>query len=530
MSTTAGPAAAATPAPAGSAQQPPSEDPRYQPLPDGFRLRLRADTATHRTPDGAIVLIGGSPTRSIRLSPAAVRLLAGPTLTVTDAAAALVARRLLDGNLADPEVTAPLPVADLTVVVPVRDRPAQLDRCLAALRSTSSPAPAPSDADSTPTALPRLLVVDDASHDPAAVAAVAARHGAEVIALSTNVGPAGARNAGLTAVTTTAVAFVDSDVTAPLPALVALTAQLADPRVALVGPLVRGVLRSPRPRWFERYDAGASSLALGERRCSVAVGAAVGWLPSACLVARTAALRSLDRTGFDDAMRVGEDVDLVWRTLAAGWTVRYEPGVEVGHDVRAGLGEMLSRKLLYGTGSGPLADRHGDAVAVARLTPLMAAAGAGILLRRPWSVTLAAAATWSARRSVAATLPEFDGRGRTADLLALRGLGWSVRQESALLLRHWWPAAAVGCAVSPTVRRMVGSAVLVDTAVALTLDRPLRRPDLPGVGLPTLLVGRRLDDLAYGLGVWVGAVRSRSWRGLAVDVVRRRSGRRTTAG
>ena len=51
------------------------------------------------------------------------------------------------------------------------------------------------------------------------------------------------------------------------------------------------------------------------------------------------------------------------------------------------------------------------------------------------------------------------------------------------------------------------TAVLVDLAMYLQ-----ERPELD---TPTALVGRRLDDLAYGLGLWVGAVRSRSARCLA---------------
>ena len=39
--------------------------------------------------------------------------------------------------------------------------------------------------------------------------------------------------------------------------------------------------------------------------------------------------------GFDESLTVGEDVDLVWRLVAAGWTVRYEPGATVRHPMRA---------------------------------------------------------------------------------------------------------------------------------------------------------------------------------------------------
>ncbi|WGL54125.1 mycofactocin biosynthesis glycosyltransferase MftF [Nocardioides sp. BP30] len=487
----------------------PTGGPGSRPLPGGFRVRLRDDVARYpgATP-GESILIGGSPARSIKLSARAAAMLEGPVLGVTDSASGVLARRLLDANVADPELGDGVDPAEVTVVVPVRDRAEQLDRCLTALAGL------------------RVVVVDDASREPDAVHAVVRRHRAQIVALPTNLGPAGARNAGLRQVTTPLVAFVDSDVTADAAALRGLAAHFADPALAVVGPLVRGSIASLRPRWFERYDAAASSLALGRRACSVAVGAAVGWLPSACLVARTAVLRDLGGPqggaggGFDASMRVGEDVDLVWRLLEAGWRVRYDPTFEVRHDVRDSLRSILGRKVLYGTGSAPLAARHGDAVAVARLTPLMAAAGAGVLLRRPWSLALSVAATWWARRSVRRALPPFDDQSAVATRLALRGLGWSVRQESALLLRHWWPAAVLAGAVSGSARRMLLSACVVDAVVAHTLDRPLDRPDLPPAGLLGTLVGRRLDDLAYGTGVWLGAARSGSTRALRATLVR----------
>ncbi|MGJ3558290.1 glycosyltransferase family 2 protein [Streptomyces sp. INA 01156] len=57
--------------------------------------------------------------------------------------------------------------------------------------------------------------MDDASRSPGPVAAVAAAHGARLLPLLANVGPAGARNAGLRLVTTPYAVFVDSDVVLP---------------------------------------------------------------------------------------------------------------------------------------------------------------------------------------------------------------------------------------------------------------------------------------------------------------------------
>ena len=457
-------------------------------LPLGFTVEL--DPGVIRLDSGRL-LVGGSPLTAMRLSAAARALLPGGRLVVADPASARVADRLLATNLAQPVLAGTdraredLSPDDLTVVVPVRDRAAQLDRCLAALHPL------------------RVVVVDDASLDPAAVAAVAERHGARVVALATNVGPAGARNAGLARVATPAVAFVDSDVEARAEDLLALGRHLADPAVALVGPRVAGhVRREGRPRWFERYDAAASSLSLGRTPYAVRPGAGVAWLPSACLVGRTASLGG----GFETDLRVGEDVDLVWRLVAAGHRVRYEPAVTVRHDVRPTVKDWLGRKVLYGSGGALLARRHGDHAAPAVLSPTLAVAGAAILLRRRWSAPVAAAALVHAGNAVARVLPgdvPARDRAQVAAVLATRGVGWAVRQEASLLLRHWWPATLLALPV-PAVRRAVATALVVDTAVALTAAHD------DDLDLPALALGRRLDDGAYGLGLWLGAIKGRS--------------------
>ncbi|MCD4523586.1 mycofactocin biosynthesis glycosyltransferase MftF [Nocardioides sp. cx-173] len=450
-------------------------------LPDGFRVRLAPRV---RTVDQGRLLVGGSPLTAMRLSPRALALLAPQSVTVEDADSRHLAERLLATNLGLPDLDGvdPVPVAELTVIIPVRDRPEQLDQALGALAPL------------------RCVVVDDASHAPAEVARVAARHGAQLVALTTNVGPAGARNAGLATVTTPYVAFVDSDVTVSAADLLRLTRHFADPAVALVGPRVGAVSRSARPRWFERYDAAASSLALGRTPGVVRPGAAVAWLPSACLVARAETL-SEETCGFDETMRVGEDVDLVWRLVGAGHRVRYDPAVEAAHDARPTIRGWLGRKLVYGSGGAGLAARHGDRLAPAVLTPSYAAAGAALLLRRRWSLPLALALAAPGARGLARRLP-----AAVAARTAAQGLGWAVRQESALLLRHWWPLTALGLVGSRSVRRALGTALLVDLAVALAEHR-----DDP-LDLPTLIAGRRLDDLAYGSGLWWGALRARSPR------------------
>jgi mycofactocin system glycosyltransferase len=454
-------------------------------LPRGFRVQLAR--GIHRA-DSDRLLVGGSPLTAMRLAPRALSLLDGDGVTVTDAASGHLAERLLATNLGLPDVsTAPGVAADeLTVVIPVRDRHAQLDRTLAALRPL------------------RCVVVDDASRIPDLVAAAACRHGAELVALSVNVGPAGARNAGLAAVTTPYVAFVDSDIEVAASDLIRLTRHFHDPAVVLVGPQVSGIARSARPRWFERYDAAASSLALGDKPGVVRPGAAVAWLPGACLVARTDAVAD----GFDPDLRVGEDVDLVWRLVDGGARVRYDPDVRAHHDARPTLAGWLARKAYYGSGGAGLAARHGDKLAPAVLSPTYALAAAALLARRRSAVPMAIVALAHGARTIRARLPEGEGTNVLAGRLAADGLGWAVRHESSLLLRHWWPLAAVGATRSTNVRRAMVTALLVDAAVMVVE----RRTKSERLGVCTALAGRRLDDLAYGGGLWWGALQARSAR------------------
>jgi len=421
----------------------------------------------------------------LRVAQHRVRLRTG-SVTVTDEASALLAERLIATNLGQPELSdlAPVEAAEVTVVIPVRDRPLQLDRALEALHPL------------------HCIVVDDQSLPPQPVADVARHHGADLIPLPVNIGPAGARNAGLAEVSTPYVAFVDSDVEVTAANLLALTRHFADPAVSLVGPRVTGIARSAHPRWFERYDAAASSLTLGNTPGVVRPGAAVGWLPSACLVGRTSALAD----GFDDSMRIGEDVDLVWRLVDAGHRVRYDPTIEAHHDTRATIRGWLGRKYLYGTGGADLAARHGNKLAPAVLTPTYALAGAALLTRSRWVLPITALALAHGTRSIRAALPRTADADAVAARLAARGLGWALRQEAALLLRHWWPAAAIGGLASRQIRRALLSALVIDTALAITENQRSSTP----LTVHAFLAGRRLDDLAYGTGLWSGAFRARS--------------------
>ena len=106
-----------------------------------MRIRLDARVRVHgRT------LVGGEPLRVMRLSPAGVEALQALARDEASPVQQRLGRRLVEAGLAHPY---PAPAAaDVTIVIPVRDRPAELARCLATTRGAT------------------VLVVDDGSRVP----------------------------------------------------------------------------------------------------------------------------------------------------------------------------------------------------------------------------------------------------------------------------------------------------------------------------------------------------------------------------
>ena len=87
-------------------------------LPDGFAVQV--DRRVKVLGEGS-ALLGGSPTRLLRLAPAAQTMLNGGRLEVHDAQSAQLARTLLDATVAHPRPASGPSHRDVTVVIPVRD-------------------------------------------------------------------------------------------------------------------------------------------------------------------------------------------------------------------------------------------------------------------------------------------------------------------------------------------------------------------------------------------------------------------------
>lgn len=215
-----------------------------------------------------------------------------------------------------------------SVVVPTRDRPGDLARCLTALARQGEDL--------------EVVVVDDGSADRAAVASVA--QDASVLLRRGGDGPAAARNAGIAAASGDVVLFVDDDC-------------------------------EPEPNWAAALRAaalGGSGVASGRTRAPDAADAAVrasqavidalqldrgkragdelAFAPTCNLACSRAVL---EEVRFDESfpLAAGEDRVFSDRLVAAGHPPVYEPAAVVVHHQDPGVRALLKRQYRYGQGA-----------------------------------------------------------------------------------------------------------------------------------------------------------------------------------
>ena len=387
-------------------------------------------------------------------------------------------------------------IADLVVIVPVRDRPAPLARCVEALQASG---------------VLRVIVVDDGSLDVEAHRSVAADAGAQFVARLRSGGPAAARSTGLAeAPASTLVAFVDSDIEVDPGWLDPLVGLFVDPSVALAAPRVRHLGSTPvhdRPESvLDRYETANSPLDLGDRPALIAAGRRVSYVPAAALVVRRAAFDAVG--GFDDSLTVGEDVDLVWRLHDAGWRCRYEPASTVRHHGRSRLVPLLRRRFDYGRSAAELDRRHPGALPPLRGNSWSAGVVGAALVGRP--LVAAGVGAWTAG-ALARKLDPLDDARRVAARLTFAGHLGFARQLARAAVRPWLPFALAAALVSRRARRLLALGALV---APITAWRD-RRPPLDPVRWIACWLA---DDVAYTAGVWIGCIRRRSFGALRPEI------------
>ena len=386
----------------------------------------------------------------------------------------------------------------VSIIVPARGRAEATRRCVQSLLALDYP---PDRRE--------ILVVDDASDPP--LAPVLADLPIAVLRQERNIGQSAARNLAATVATGPILAFTDNDCVVEPGWLRHLVPYLNDPRIAIVGGRVAARASEGAVAAFE---AARSPLDMGATATEVTPTAAVSYLPTCNLLVKRDAL--LARGGFDPALRVGEDVDFIWRALDAGSRAWYVPDGRIAHDHRARWGEWLRRRADYGASEAMLQRRHPVG---RRLMPLPVVGLLALLALAlaPW---LGAWGAWPVALAAVLFGLELDEKRRKLRSLAIalpfRRIAAALGREHAAAFYHLsanmtryysLPLLGVGLVwpgLSPALALLLAVAPLTDF-------QRLR----PGLSRPVFVGLYWLELAAYQAGVWRGCWRWRTLRPLS---------------
>lgn len=215
----------------------------------------------------------------------------------------------------------------VSLVVPTKDRPEKLRRCLAALDGQAE-----------------VVVVDDRSRQRGLVARIAAENGAQIVRLQGR-GPAAARNAGVAAASGEVVCFTDDDCEPQQGWVEALMAPLLDGRARCSAG--RTVVADGASAADRAWQAIANEL---QRAAEEPGSPSPGFAPTCNLACSRSLLEELP---FDESFpaAAGEDRDWAARAAALGAAPVFVPDALVVHRPDLDARGFLRQQYRYGRGA-----------------------------------------------------------------------------------------------------------------------------------------------------------------------------------
>jgi glycosyltransferase involved in cell wall biosynthesis len=219
----------------------------------------------------------------------------------------------------------------IAVVIPTRDRPGPLRRCLDALAAQ--------------TALEDLevIVVDDGSKDPEAVANVVREHTFARLIRQLPSGPAAARNAGVATAQAECICLTDDDCEPDALWTERLAGAIDAGAEVVAGATTMG---DPSSALSAASEVIVDAPAMGT--ASSAEG--LSFAPTNNIACRREILLAVP---FDESYpaAAGEDRDWCARLLAAGYVLRSEPEAALTHRPPMTIATFLRQQVRYGRGA-----------------------------------------------------------------------------------------------------------------------------------------------------------------------------------
>jgi len=391
----------------------------------------------------------------------------------------------------------------VTVIVPVRNRPAHIEACLYALQRLRYPRERL-----------EIIIVDDASQD--ATPDVISRFAVKRMALNEHKQASYCRNLAARESRGDILAFVDSDCLVHPDWLSELVPCFRDHSLAAVGGLVDSELEESA---LDRYEKVKSSLHLGLRLRRTTESEPFFYVPSCNLLVRRGPF--LELGGFREDLHVGEDVDLSWRLSDAGYQIEYRPFGVVYHKHRNRLRTFCARRFDYGTSEPILQQRHPERIKQIPF-PIGGAAFWGIVALTLFSaflpllglagLVLLVDSHFRSRRLKRKEIPFRIG---TLLVAVPRSYFAFLYQFSAFVSRYYLLWCPVVFVVSPVAGAIVLSMHLLTGIVEFWTKRA-------NLNLPVFLWYHSLEQLSYQAGVWWGCLRGFCFKPVNPRIVLRR--------
>jgi mycofactocin system glycosyltransferase len=377
----------------------------------------------------------------------------------------------------------------VSIIIPVRDQPENLQECLQSLEKLNYPKDRR-----------EIIVVDDGSIED--VSGIVTSPNVRVYRHSDSKGPAACRNIGADKAKGDILAFIDADCIAGEDWLNEIVPFFKEIRAGAVGGFVDGYYRVTL---LDRYEKVSSSLNMGKRLIIEAKTESGFYVPTANLLVTREAFSAAE--GFKELMRTGEDVDFCWRLRDRGYTLVYTPTGTVAHKHRNRLFSMLRRRADYGTSESILYKTHRDkkkGMAISALSCLsFLALAAAILILNPYPLCLIPVLFGIDAWRKAAMLKVFKKEIRFSDIISstLRS-HLSFYYYTCFHLMRYYLILFIGFGFLWYPLWILGGAGILLTSI---MDYYVKKPKL---FYPVFFFYYLLEHLSYQSGVFWGCLKT----------------------
>jgi mycofactocin glycosyltransferase len=370
-----------------------------------------------------------------------------------------------------------------SIIIAVRNRPAEIDACLKSLKQLEYPA------DKL-----EIIVVDDASSD--STRGAIQRYPVCLISLKQHKKASFCRNLGARQAKGEILAFIDSDCMADPAWLKQLLPAFDDPQIAAVGGRVDAYYDK---KSLDRYEKAKSSLMVSSYAKRSDPGDAFFYVPACNFLVRRNIF--LEVGGFNEQLTVGEDVDLCWRLQKKQYDLEFLPEGSVYHKHRNQLGPFCKRRFDYGTSEPLLQKLHQDRVKQFLIPPAAAGFWALLIL---WAFT--EQSLFGGLAGLVAIADSLVKNHRYKDLeiglglifwATLRGYAAFFYHLCAFVSRYYLILGLVLAPFAPVVALVVGAMHLLNGVVEANLKKAR-------MALPLFLIFFTLEQISYQAGVWWG--------------------------